>query len=148
MDARVVPAVYLRNLVQQICAEERVAPSLVLQGLPVSWPMLQDSDWLGTFEEQMLVYERVAALSSVPGLGFRSPSAGSLASENLLGALLTMAPSVGEALRKVGDFISLIGGLSHYQLVESGKHICVRTHPKYSTNLATHRLICEENLAI
>ncbi len=148
MTTRIVPSQFLRNLVELVCDEEQLRPASVLRDTGVSWQSLQRDQWLGTFDEQMRVYERVAAISTVPGIGFRSPSASSFADQGLLGVLLITAPNVGEALTALNSYIDVIGGLVGYELKRTRSNVLLSTQPKYSTDAITHRLICEENLAV
>jgi len=143
-----VPSIFLRNLAELVADEEAMPLAEVLRKTGLTAPMLLDENTHATLEQQAAIYECVAELSSIPGIGFRSPSAHSFADQGVLGALMIMAPTVGEALKKLSEFIDVIGGAVEYKIRQSENLYILSTKDKTSYSPAAHQLIAEENLAI
>ena len=143
-----VPIHFLKSLVELVADEEKLNAKYVLQGTGLNIDTLMTPGALATFSQSTAVYERVAELSTLPGIGFRSPSATSFADQGLLGAMLIMAPTVGVALEKLNEFIDVVGGTVEYQFrFEKGAFV-VANKDKDSYSPRAHQLIAEENLAI
>jgi len=148
MEAAYVPVRFLRNLVELVADEERITAKKVIQKTGLDFSLLMRVGGFATFDQSTAVYERVANLSTIPGIGFRSPSARSFADQGMLGALMMLAPTIGEALQKLSKFIDVVGGTVDYKFRKIERLFILSTQDKASYSPAAHRLIAEENLAI
>ncbi len=143
-----VPIHFLKNLVDLIADEEGYHRSHVLRGTGITVSEIMDEGGLATFAQSTAVYERVAELSTLPGIGFRSPSASSFADQGVLGAMLITAPTVGVAFQKLSEFIDVIGGTVDYGYRIENDNFVVTCTDKDSYSPSAHMLITEENLAV
>lgn len=148
MKRRYVPIRFLKNLVDLVCAEEGLPIDEVLRETCVTSDLLITDDGLATFSEQIEIYERVAALSERPGIGFRSPSANNFADQGLFGAVMLMAGNVGEAFKVLDNYLDVLGPVVEYKLIENNQDLIIRARDKAPMTPAGHRLITEENLAV
>ena len=148
MEQAYVPMHFLKNLVHLVADEEDIAVASVVRNTGVSQSVLEQEGAFATDEQSRKIYERVAELSTIPGIGFRSPSAMSFADQGMLGALMIMAPTVGEAFQKLSKFIDLVGGTVAYKFREQAGKFVLTTEDKDVYTPVAHQLIAEENLAI
>lgn len=148
MEQAYVPMHFLKNLVHLVANEEALKVAHVLRGTGISHKSLEQANGFATFAQSTNVYERVAELSTMPGIGFRSPSASNFSDHGMLGAMLIMAPTVSEALAKLSKFIDVVGGTVDYEMEVVGARYHVSTKDKVEYSAAAHQLIAEENLAV
>ena len=141
------PVRFLRNLVELVADEEGLQPKTVLRGTKVPLRALEDDDQWLDFDAQVRIYERVAALSTLPGIGFRSPSARSFADQGILGSLVMSAPNIREAFETLARYVSVLGSMVSYHPGQSGANFVLETHDVVRLSPAAHRLVTEENLA-
>lgn len=148
MESKHVPAIYCRNLIAQLCEEESIEPRRFFAGTTINASHLGNDSDTTTHSNQIKVYERVAALSTRPGFGFRAGAKNQFGDQGLLGALLYTAPSVAVAFTKLEQYIDVIGGMLRYHVSHGGSRLFLTCTINGLVSEAAQRLITEESIAI
>lgn len=148
MESKHVPSMYCRNLIARVREEESIEPADFFAGTAIDVTDLSSDSATTTHSNQILVYERVAALSTHPGFGFRAGATNQFGDHGLLGALLYTAPSVTEAFAKLERYIDVIGGMLRYRMILRGAHVLLACSVNGLVSRPAQQLITEESIAI
>lgn len=148
MESRHVPAVYCRNLIAQLCEEEGIDWDDCLAGTSILASHLESDNDFTTHSNQLKVYERVAALSTNPGIGFRLGIQSGFGDQGLLGALLYTAPNVYTAFEKLERYIDVIGGMLSYRVERRADQLLLTCAVNGPVSMKAHLLAVEESIAL
>lgn len=143
-----VPVRFLKPLMELVAREEDRSPSAILRGTGISPKILRDTGSAVTFDQQVRFYERIAKVSTMAGTGFRSPSAQNFPDQGMMGALMVLAPTVGDAFHKLEQYADVVGAMVAYHMQKQGNRVYLGTRDKILLSPAAHRLVAEENLAV